>query len=79
MSKSHGGQSSVTKIKVIFVLFVHEFDQLFLVWMHLNLVKKCVESKVESGFTHRRQCGCLGVRGGLLRGCTQRVHAFRLT
>lgn len=61
------------------MLFVHKFDQLFFVGMHLNLMHQSVKPEIESGFTHRRQCGCLGVRGGLLRGCTQRIHAFRLT
>ena len=42
--------------------------------MHLNLMHESVESKVESGFTHRRQCLGLGVRGGLIRGYTQQIH-----
>jgi hypothetical protein len=69
---------AVFTFAIICYLLTQKIDQLFTVCMHVNLVHKCVEKKVESGFTHRRQCQSWGVRGELIRGYTQQIRVCSL-
>ena len=63
---------------VIRYLLTQKLHKFLAVFMHLNLVKKCVEKKIESCFTHRRQCLGWGERGELIRAYTQQIRVCSL-
>lgn len=57
---------------------MQELNKFIPMFMHLNLVKKCVQKEIKRSVTHRRQCLGWGERGELIRGYTQQIRVYSL-